>query len=70
MNCKFVKRDVNKVLEVLYDEFGGTFKTTSNLFLTISVSEVVLTIFVLIIMKSFKVKSTELPDYSRNTEAI
>ena len=69
MNCKFVKRDVNKVLEVLYDEFGGTFKTTSNLFLTISVSEVVLTIFVLIIMKSFKVKSTELPDYSRNTEA-
>ena len=69
MNCKFIKRDVNKVLEVLYEEFGGTFKTTSNLFLAISVSELVLTILVMIIMKSFKATQTEIPNYSQYSQA-
>ena len=69
MNCKFIKRDVNKVLEVLYEEFGGTFKTTSNLFLAISVSELVLTILVMIIMKSFKATQTEIPNYSKYSQA-
>ena len=69
INCKFIKRDVNKVLEVLDEEFGGTFKTTSNLFLTISVSELVLTILVLIIMKSFRASQTEIPNYSQYSQA-
>ena len=69
MNCKFIKRDSNKVLEVLYNEFGGTFKTTSNVILAISCSELVLTIFVLIIMKSLKAKSVDLPNYSKYSQA-
>ena len=65
MNCRFVKRDVNKVIEVLYDEFGGPFKTTSNLFIAISVAEILLTLFVLIIMKGLRLQSTTIPDYSK-----
>ena len=68
MNCKFVKRDVNKVIAVLYDEFGGPFKTTSNLFIAISVAEILLTLFVLIIMKGLRVQSTTIPDYSKYSQ--
>ena len=69
MNCKFIKRDVNKVLEVLYNEFGGTFKTTSNLFLAISIGELALTIMVMFIMKSLKASQTQIPDYSKYSKA-
>ena len=68
MNCRFVKRDFNKFIEILYDEFGGPFKTTSNLFIAISVAEILLTIFVLIIMKSLRLQSTTIPDYSKYSQ--
>ena len=69
MNCKFIKRDVNKVIEVLHNEFGGTFKTTSNLFLAISVGELILTFLVMVIMKSLKASQTDIPNYSQYSQA-
>ena len=53
LNCKFLKRDVNKIIEVLYDSFGQTFKTTSSLLLMISGYELAMTLIVMIIMKAF-----------------
>ena len=52
LNCQFLKRDVNKIIEVLYESFGQTFKSTSSLLLMISGYELALTIVILIIMKS------------------
>ena len=65
MNCKFIKRDLNKVVETLYNDIGGTFKSTSTIFLAISGCELLITIFVLIIMKSLRKNLTEIPDYSK-----
>ena len=64
MNCKFIKRDINKVFDVLYNEFGGSFKTTSDLFIIISGCELGLTFLVLIIMKVLKASATQIPNYS------
>ena len=52
LNCKFLKRDVNKILEEMYDSFGNTFKNTSTLLLLISGFELGMTIFILVIIKS------------------
>ena len=52
LNCKFLKRDVNKILEVLYDSFGQTFKTTSSLLLMISGYELALTLVIMIVIKA------------------
>ena len=58
LNCKFLKRDVNKIMEELYKSFGKTFKTTSTLFLLISVYELAMTLFILFIMKGFSNKNS------------
>lgn len=58
LNCKFLKRDVNKIIEILYDSFGQTFKTTSSLFLMISGYELAMTLVVMIIMKAFGMMKT------------
>lgn len=52
LNCNFLKRDSNKIIEELHDTFGQTFKTTSKLFLLISGYELAITVFVMIILKS------------------
>ena len=69
LNCGFIKRDFNKVLDTLYNEFGSDFKITSNLFLTISAVELLLTISVLIIMKAIKANATDIPNYSAYSQA-
>ena len=53
LNCKFLKRDVNKIIEILYESFGQTFKSTSSLLLMISAYELAMTLVVMIIMKAF-----------------
>ena len=68
LNCGFIKRDFNKVMDTLYNDFGGDFKTTSNLFLAISATELLLTIFVLIIMKGVKAENSNIPDYSTRVQ--
>ena len=65
MNCKFIKRDTNKIVEILYNKFGDTFKDTSIIFLVISFCEIILTIFVLTIMKALKAGKTQIPNYSK-----
>ena len=52
LNCKFLKRDVNKILVEMHDSFGGTFKNTSTLLLLISAFELGMTIFILAMAKS------------------
>ena len=70
MNCKFIGRDLNKAIEVLYNDIGGTFSSTSNIFLAIAGCEFLLTIFVLVIMKSLKASTTEIPNYSKYSQMI
>ena len=54
LNCQFLKRDVNKVLEQLYDGFGSSFKVTSNLLLMISAYELAMTLVILIVVTAVK----------------
>ena len=56
LNCKFLKRDVTKVIEVLYDSFGSSFQVTATLFLMISCYELAITLVVLIVFASLKKK--------------
>ena len=69
LNCGFIKRDFNKVMDTLYTDFGGDFKMTSNLFLAISAIELILTIFVLIIMKAVKAESSDILNYDTYAQA-
>lgn len=69
LNCGFIKRDFNKVMDTLYTDFAGDFKMTSNLFLAISAIELILTIFVLIIMKAVKAESSDIPNYETYAQA-
>ena len=68
LNCQFLKRDINKVLEQLYEGFGSTFKVTSTLLIMISVYELAMTIVILILVtavqKSKKLDSKDV-DYSK-----
>ena len=52
-NCGFLKRDVNILLEVLNKDLSASLKTASNVFIAIGVFEFVLTLFILVLMKSF-----------------
>jgi hypothetical protein len=70
MNCKFIKRDLNKVAEILYNDIGATFRSTSTIFLAISGLELLITIFVLIIMKSLRANMTEIPNYSKYSQMV
>jgi len=70
MNCKFIKRDLNKVAEILYNDIGGTFRSTSIIFLAISGCELLITIFVLVIMKSLRANTTEIPNYSKYSHVV
>ena len=54
LNCQFLKRDINKVLEQFYDGFGSTFKVTSTLLIMISIYELAMTLFILIIVTAVK----------------
>ena len=69
LNCGFIKRDFNKVIDTLYTDFAGDFKMTSNLFLAISAIELILTIFVLIIMKAVKAESSDIFNYDTYAQA-
>ena len=66
LTCNFFKRDFNKILEELYVEFGSTFKSTSNIILSICALEFVMTLLMLIIIgdliKKKKDKSREAED--------
>ena len=59
INCSFIRRDFNKLMEVLYDEFGRTFRKTSDLFFTICVFQIVMTLLILVIVGHSKVKKEE-----------
>jgi len=73
LTCNFFKRDFNKLLEVLYVEFGSTFKSTSNIILSICALEFVMTLLMLIIIgdliKKKKDKSREAED-NENSELM
>ena len=73
LTCNFFKRDYNKLLEELYVEFGSTFKSTSNIILSICALEFVMTLLMLIIIgdliKKKKDKSREAED-NENSELM
>lgn len=54
LNCGFLKRDTNKFLEQLDEGVGVELKTTSSIFISITIIEGILTLFTLIILTRFK----------------
>ena len=54
LNCSFLKRDFNKLMQVLYEEFGSTFRKTSDLFFIICIFQIFMTLFILVIIADFK----------------
>ena len=66
LNCKFLSRDANKLVEVLYNEVGGSFKSTSFIFLGIVIIDIILTNFVLAILKALRRMQTRIPDRIEN----
>ena len=59
LNCGFLKRDFNKLFEELYVEFGSSFRSTSDLLLTICVFEFIMTLLMLFIVASLKKNKDE-----------
>ena len=59
LNCSFLRRDFNKFIQVLYEEFGRTFRKTSDLFFTICVFQIAMTLLILIIIAHTKLKKEE-----------
>jgi hypothetical protein len=68
LNCNFLKRDVNKVVEVLYDSFGSSFQVTAALFIMISCYELAITLIVLIIIAALNKKQTKSEDIDFSKE--
>lgn len=54
LTCSFFRRDFNKFVEVLYKEFGSAFRKTSDLFFTICVFQIIMTLLILIIIDYIK----------------
>ena len=69
LNCNFFKRDFNKLLEELYDEFGTTFRSTSDIFFSICVFEVFMTLLTLIIIAS-RIKKKDNPEENDDNELM
>lgn len=67
-NCNFLKRDVNKVVEVLYDSLGSTFQVTATLFIMISCYELAITLIVLIVIAALNKKQTKSEDIDFSKE--
>jgi hypothetical protein len=71
LNCQFLKRDVNKVLEQFYDGFGSTFKVTSTLLIMISIYELAMTLVILImvtaVQKSKKLNANDI-NFNKNED--
>ena len=59
LNCNFLKRDFNKLLEELYVEFGSAFRSTSDILFSICAFEVVMTLLTLIIIAHLIQKKKE-----------
>ena len=70
LNCGFLKRDMNILLEQINEGLGGSLKATSNIFIAIGLFEFVLTLLVLILMKSFKNDGGEVRDRSGSVELM
>ena len=71
LNCRFLKRDVNKVIEVLYDSFGSSFQVTAALFIMISCYELAINLIVLIIIAALnkqRIKSADIDFYKDDEE--
>ena len=56
LNCKFLRRDVNKIMEIIYDAFGGTFKSISTIYYIMAIFELIITIFIMLIMKAYSIQ--------------
>ena len=71
LNCNFLKRDFNKLMEVLYNEFGSTFRRTSDLFFSNCVFQIVMTLLILVIIASIKEANKEnIPRKSDNEDFL
>ena len=70
LNCSFLRRDFNKLMQVLYEEFGKTFRKTSDLFFTICVFQIVMTLLILIIIAHIKLKKEEEESSTKNGDYI
>ncbi len=54
LNCGFLRRDLNKVIEQLYESFGGDLKSSSRLFIAVTIMECILSLFILTLLSRYK----------------
>ena len=59
VNCNFMKRDFNKLFEVIYTEFGSSFKSTATILLVICIFQVLMTLVILIVVDGLKSKDNQ-----------
>ena len=56
LNCNFMKRDFNKLFEVIYKEFGRSFKSTAEILLIICIFQVIMTYIMLLVIDGLRHK--------------
>lgn len=67
-NCGFIRRDFNYVIYAIYERFGGSLTTISNILIAISFLEGALTLFLLMTIVSYKRNEKE--NQSNSSEQI
>ena len=60
LNCNFMKRDFNKLLQEIYEEFGNSFRKTSDIFLTVCIFQIVMTFLLLFIIAAIRKDSNNI----------
>ena len=68
LNCNFMKRDFNKLFQEIYEEFGVSFRTTSDIFLTVCVFQMVMTFLLLFIIAAIRKDNDSSGTFENNSE--
>lgn len=66
VNCNFMKRDFNKLFEVIYTEFGSSFKSTATILLIICIFQVLMTFVILVVVDGLKYIRTQSNDFTQD----
>ena len=70
LNCNFMKRDFNKLFQEIYEEFGVSFRTTSDIFLTVCVFQMVMTFLLLFIIAAIRKDNDSSGTFESNSEFV
>lgn len=68
LNCNFMKRDFNKLFQEIYEEFGASFRTTSDIFLTVCFFQMVMTFLLLFIIAAIRKDDNSTNNFEGNSD--